>query len=426
MHVRAYQLVLLLIVLLCVNASRVVGRVRAVDRGGRGGGLFVPRVGAARLAGHVHRTRPAATLTGVPIPAAGHRKLARKREPTRVQPPLMAASGSRGSLQARLIGSGSCVPETRVTNFDLAKIMDTTDEWISKRTGIASRKLLQPSEGVSKMATIAAQRALDDAGVSGEDVDLVIVATCTPDDLFGDAAHVASIIGATNAAAFDITAACSGFLLAMTTASQYLHNGAYKTAVVVAADGLSRWVDWSDRNTCILFGDGAGAVVMKTADGTSEPGVLGYEMHSDGRGRASLNIKYAGEERLLPDVATVTNGKYACLNMTGKEVFKFATSRAPEVLQEALVNAAVTAEEVDWLVLHQANIRIIESVAKKLGIPMEKVITNLSEVGNTGAASIPLVLDSAVRSGKIKKGDLIAMAGFGAGLTWGAAIVRWG
>jgi 3-oxoacyl-[acyl-carrier-protein] synthase-3 len=262
--------------------------------------------------------------------------------------------------------------------------------------------------------------------VSPEEVDLVIVATSSPDDLFGDAAFVASEIGATNAFGFDLTAACSGFLFGVSTASQFLHNGAYKTAVVVGADALSRWVDWKDRNTCVLFGDGAGAVVMKAADSDADAGILGYEMHSNGEGRTKLGLSYAGKEQVLPDVTSVTNGEYASIAMDGMEVYKFATSRVPEVLNEALETAGVKAEDLDWVVLHQANIRIMETVAKKLGIPMEKVITNLSETGNTSAGSIPLALDAAVKSGKVKKGDLIAMSGFGAGLSWGASIIRWG
>ena len=247
------------------------------------------------------------------------------------------------------------------------------------------------------------------------------------DDLFGDAAYVARKVGMTDAVAFDLTAACSGFLFGMNTAAQFVHNGAYETAVVIGADALSRWVDWGDRNTCVLFGDGAGAVVMKATD-DEKPGFLGYEMHSNGAGRDDLNLGYDGASRVLADssIATVTEGDYKTVEMNGKEVYKFATSCAPSVLSEALSNAGVEAHEIDWLVLHQANIRIMETVAKKLGIPMEKVITNLDEYGNTSAGSIPLALSQAVKEGKVKEGDVIAVAGFGAGLSWGSAVIRWG
>merc|ERR1719163_607153 len=236
------------------------------------------------------------------------------------------------------------------------------------------------------------------------------MATSTPDDLFGDAAYVARKVGMTDAVAFDLTAACSGFLFGMNTAAQFVHNGAYETAVVIGADALSRWVDWNDRNTCVLFGDGAGAVVMRAAEEGEECGLLGYEMHSNGAGKTDLNLAYDGDERGLASIASVTTGEYRPIAMNGKEVYKFATSCVPQVLGEALDNAGLTADDVDWLLLHQANIRIMETVAKKLGIPMEKVLTNLSEFGNTSAGSIPLALDQAVREGKVKPGDTITVA----------------
>eukprot|EP00316_Scyphosphaera_apsteinii_P009176 CAMPEP_0119313468 /NCGR_PEP_ID=MMETSP1333-20130426/29182_1 /TAXON_ID=418940 /ORGANISM="Scyphosphaera apsteinii, Strain RCC1455" /LENGTH=251 /DNA_ID=CAMNT_0007318311 /DNA_START=480 /DNA_END=1232 /DNA_ORIENTATION=- len=251
------------------------------------------------------------------------------------------------------------------------------------------------------------------------------MATSSPDDLFGDAASVARAVGATNAVAFDLTAACSGFLFGVNTASQFLHNGAYNTAVVIGADALSRWVDWSDRNTCVLFGDGAGAVVMRSAAPDEECGLLGFEMHSNGEGRQDLNLGYSGSAQELASVAQVTNGDYSNIAMNGKEVYKFATTRVPQVLTEALATASLTADDVDWVLLHQANIRIMETVAKKIGVPMSKVLHNLDEYGNTSAGSIPLALDEAVREGKVKQGDLIAMSGFGAGLSWGSAIIRW-
>lgn len=337
---------------------------------------------------------------------------------------LMAAPG-RGGAHVRFVGIGSCAPETRVSNADLEKIVDTSDEWIAKRTGIRARHLLAPGESMCDISAVAAEKALEMAGVKAEEIDLVIYATSSPDDLFGDAPYLANKIGAHKAVAFDLTAACSGFLFGINTASQFLNNGAYKNALVLGADALSRWVDWEDRNTCVLFGDGAGAIVMQ-ASTDAESGVLGFEMHSDGAGRPDLNLGYSGSACTLASVAKVTNGEYSPIAMNGKEVYKFATGRVPVVLGEALENANLEASDIDWLLLHQANIRIMETVAKKLGIPMEKVLANLDEYGNTSAGSIPLALDQAVRSGQVKPGDTVAVAGFGAGLSWGAAIIKWG
>ena len=341
-----------------------------------------------------------------------------------------AASGTRqGALHVRLLGVGSSAPETRLTNTQMESIVDTSDEWITKRTGIQNRHLLLPNEQLSDLAASAAQRALEMAGVDAEEVGLVVLATSSPDDLFGDAAGVADAVGADNAVAFDLTAACSGFLFGLATAGQFVHNGVYDTALVIGADALSRWVDWGDRNTCVLFGDGAGAVVLRGCGGSGagdEAGLLGYAMHSNGAGRRNLNAQYIGAEVPLGSLTNVARGTYKPLAMNGKEVYKFATSCVPEVVAEALENAGVTADQVDWLLLHQANFRIVETVATKLGIPLERTLTNLDEYGNTSAGSIPLALDAAVRAGKVKAGDVIAMSGFGAGLSWGSAIIRWG
>ena len=226
----------------------------------------------------------------------------------------VVAKAEISKLRSKLVGVGSCAPPTRVTNVDLEDLVDTTDEWIAQRTGIRSRHLLAPGETMSELGSKAAEGALAMAGVAAEDVDLVIFATSSADDLFGDAANVAKLVGATNAVAFDLTAACSGFLFGINTASQFLHNGAYKTAVVVGADALSRWVDWSDRNTCVLFGDGAGAVVLRACADGEEPGLLGYEMHSNGEGRSDLNLEYGGDQRALGEkdavVTSVTTGEY--------------------------------------------------------------------------------------------------------------------
>lgn len=242
---------------------------------------------------------------------------------------ISAAAKGRGSLQVKLVGVGSAAPDTRVSNGLLEEFVDTSDEWIAKRTGIRSRHLLAPGEGLSGLASSAAQRALEMAGVDAAEVDLVILATSSPDDLFGDAAGVARAVGATEAVAFDLTAACSGFLFGLNTAAQYIHNGAYSTALVIGADALSRWVDWSDRNTCVLFGDGAGAVVLRAADAPAEAGLLGFAMHSNGAGRSELKLGYDGTAReLQPDAARgstkVTRGAYAPIAMNGREVYRRA------------------------------------------------------------------------------------------------------
>ncbi|CAM9601589.1 unnamed protein product [Chrysoparadoxa australica] len=359
----------------------------------------------------------------------------------------MTAAGPK--LKARLIGTGSSAPVAVISNEAMESIVETSADWISTRTGISKRRVLDNSGCVSSLGSEAAKKALESSGVAPEDIELVIVASSSPDDLFGDATTVAASIGAHNAVAFDLTAACSGFLFGVVTASQFLTTGFYDKCLVVGADALSRWVDWDDRNTCILFGDGAGAMVMEAVADEADSGVLGSSMHSDGRGHGKLALGYSGTERDLGDngdlpyssylaVFTdhccasaaggfqVSSGGYQPISMNGREVYKFATREVPAVLREALDAAGMEAEQVDWLLLHQANIRIMEAVAQRLGIPMEKVITNLSEYGNTSAASIPLALDEAVRSGKVKKGDVVACAGFGAGLSWGAAILKWG
>lgn len=331
-------------------------------------------------------------------------------------------------LKSRPVGVGACAAPQVMPNTDLEGMnLDTTDEWIATRTGISSRHLLPAGTGLTDLAATAAERALEGTGVKPEEIDLVIVATSSPDDLFGDATTVAAKLGATKAAAFDLTAACSGFLFALVTGSQFLHTGSYKNVMVVGADALSRWVDWSNRNVCILFGDGAGAVLLRPAEDEASAGLLGFEMHSDGSGHEELQLPYGGETISLAEGKhTVTSGSYDNIGMNGKEVYKFATREVPSVLSEALANAGLTVDDVDHLLLHQANSRIMETVASRLGISMDKVISNLSEHGNTSAGSIPIALAEAVRTGKVKKGDIIACAGFGAGLSWGSAIIRWG
>jgi 3-oxoacyl-[acyl-carrier-protein] synthase-3 len=323
-----------------------------------------------------------------------------------------------------MTGCGSATPAQFLSNEELSQIVETSDEWIKSRTGIGKRHLADQSVSLSQLAAQAAIKALEMAQVSPRDIDLILLATSTPDDLFGSAAQVQSQIGANRAIAFDLTAACSGFLVALVTATQFIRTGTYRNVLVIGADVLSRWVDWNDRATCVLFGDGAGAVVCQAND--TKDNILGFELHSDGSQNGSLNLAYQGEELPLKEGVRVQKGTYKPLTMNGREVYRFAVAKVPEVIEKALYRANLTTSDIDWLVLHQANQRIMDAVSDRLKLPPEKVISNLSEYGNTSAASIPLALDEAVRSGKVKKGDIIASSGFGAGLTWGGIIFRWG
>ena len=323
-----------------------------------------------------------------------------------------------------ITGSGSAIPATILSNQDLSQIVETSDEWISTRTGMKMRYLASESESLSSLSAKAAEQALAMAKLTATEVDLIILATSTPDDLFGSASQVQSLIGASQAVAFDLTAACSGFVFGLVTAAQFIRTGVYQNVLLIGADVLSRWLDWSDRTTCVLFGDGAGAVVCQATSQADR--LLGFELCSDGRQNTCLNLAYKGENLSLTDNITVTDGGYQHITMNGREVYRFAVEKVPEVIEKALYRSNCTAADVDWLLLHQANQRIMDAVAKRLQISPEKVLSNLSQYGNTSAASIPIALDEAVRQGKVNPGDLIATSGFGAGLTWGAAIFRWG
>lgn len=323
-----------------------------------------------------------------------------------------------------ITGCGSATPSRSLSNEDLSRIVDTSDEWIQSRTGIGQRYIAGANDSLSGLAAAAGRNALEMAKVRPEDVDLILLATSTPDDLFGSAARVQGEIGATRAIAFDLTAACSGFAIALVTAAQYIRTGAYKTVLVIGADILSRWVDWEDRATCVLFGDGAGAIVCQANE--TKDNLLGFELCSDGTRSHCLNLAYQNEEHPLKNGASVQKGTFQPLTMNGREVYRFAVDKVPEVIEKALYRANLSVSDLDWLLLHQANQRIMDAVADRLGVPNEKVLTNLVRHGNTSAASIPLALDEAVREGKVKPGDSIAVSGFGAGLTWGAAIFRWG
>lgn len=338
------------------------------------------------------------------------------------------AISGKSWMKCRPIGVGGFAGQDTVKNEIFESLVDTNDAWISKRTGIRNRHVIKSGSSLRELAINAALEALENSGVSASDIDLVIVATSSPDDLFGDAASVASAIGSHKAAAFDLTAACSGFLFGIVTASQFMHTGAYKKVIVIGADALTRFLDWTDRSTCILFGDGAGAMVFEATASEEDSGLLGFALHSDGQRYCNLVLGYESKFTELSNIdkTVVDQGQYGKLKMNGPGVYKFAVNEVPDVIAEAIRNAGLTAGDVDWLLLHQANIRIMEHAAGVLGIPMSKVLKNIEEYGNTSAGSIPLALAEAVREGKVKPGDIIAVAGFGAGLSWGAAVLKWG
>jgi 3-oxoacyl-[acyl-carrier-protein] synthase III len=312
----------------------------------------------------------------------------------------------------RIIGSGSAVPASIMTNDHLSQLVDTSDEWIFSRTGIQSRHIasLDKLENLAQLAAAAGQKAIASANILPQDLDMIILATSTPDDLFGSAAQVQKMLGADRAVAFDLSAACSGFVFGLVTASQFLRTGAYQNILLIGADILSRWLDWSDRSTCILFGDGAGAIVMTASE---QDQLLGFHLRTDGGGNHLLNIEIDRDRQFHP------------VTMNGKEVYRFAVTAVPEVIEKALHQANLKVEDLDWLILHQANQRIIDAVGERMGISSNKMISNLANYGNTSAASIPLALDQAVVAGQIKPNDIIVVAGFGAGLSWGAAVFRW-
>ena len=324
----------------------------------------------------------------------------------------------------RLCGSGAAVPRLRVSNDDLSARVETSDEWIRTRTGIAARRVADETESLTSLAAAAGQQALKSAGWDASSVDLILLATSSPDDLFGSAPKVQALIGARSAVAFDLTAACSGFLFSLVTAAQYLRTGAMTRALVIGADQLSRWVDWDDRRSCVLFGDGAGAVAIEACPGEND-GLLGFRLNSDGARGDCLTLAQTSERaELLPGMSHQRGG-YAPIGMNGQEVYKFAVREVPAILKQLLADTNTEAASIDWLLLHQANQRILDAAAERLGIAADKVLSNLANYGNTSAATIPLMLHEAVSDGRIQSGQLIASSGFGAGLSWGAALLRW-
>jgi 3-oxoacyl-[acyl-carrier-protein] synthase-3 len=321
-----------------------------------------------------------------------------------------------------IIGVGSYVPEKVLTNFDLEKMVETSDEWIVSRTGIKERRIAADHEASSDLAVRAGERALDDAGLKAEDIDLIIVATITPDMTFpATACLVQNRLGATQAATFDLSAACTGFIYGITTAAQFISTGAYRHVLVIGVDCLSRIVDWEDRNTCVLFGDGAGAAVLAPVE--EGYGLLSFDLGGKGAGGDLLKVE-AGGSRLPASLETV-EGKKHTIFMNGREVFKFAVKAMNRSTETVLAKAELSKEDIDLFIPHQANIRIIESAMKRFGLPQEKVMVNLEKYGNMSAASIPVALSEALEQGRIRRGDIVVLCGFGGGLTWGSTILKW-
>lgn len=322
-------------------------------------------------------------------------------------------------LRSVVVGVGSCLPDRRVSNADLEKIVDTTDEWIVKRTGIRARYLAAEGETTSMLATRAAQRALDAAGLGPDDIDLIVLGTSTPDYTFpSTATQVQAALGITKGVAFDLQAVCSGFVFAVATADKFLISGSHRRALVIGAETFSRLLDWTDRTTCVLFGDGAGAIVMEAREGqgtVEDRGLLTSHLRSDGRHR----------EKLYVDGGPSTTGTTGHLRMAGKEVFRHAVGMVTDVMTDAFAATGYTADDLDWFVPHQANERIIDASAEKLGIAPHKIIKTVCDHGNTSAASIPLALATACADGRIKSGDLVMIEAMGGGFTWGSALIRW-
>lgn len=325
--------------------------------------------------------------------------------------------------RAGIVGLGMCVPDRVVTNAELAQRVDTTDEWIATRTGIRERRVADASTATSDLAATAALRALESAGVDPEQLDLVLCATTTGDYLWpATACVVQQRIGAGRAAAFDLSAACSGFCYAMATASAFIESGAMSRVLVIGADTLTKQLNWDDRATCILFGDGAGAAVL--APCRTDQGVLTSVLHSDGSGVEAVWIPAGGTRTPLNEQVIAQHAN--CIAMQGKDVYRFAVSVVPEVVQEALKRVCLTPADIDLLVMHQANVRIMQSAAERLQIPWERVFVNVDRYGNTSGASVPMALAEAQQQGRIPPGGVVVTVGFGAGLTWAANVIRWG
>ncbi|MEM9511275.1 MAG: beta-ketoacyl-ACP synthase III [Cyanobacteria bacterium P01_E01_bin.48] len=323
----------------------------------------------------------------------------------------------------QFVGAAAAVPAPVLTNDDLSHVVETSNEWIRTRTGIRERRILPPDQTVVDLAAEASRKALARAELTPADLDLIVLATSTSSDRFGSAPQLQGVLGAPRALAFDLTAACTGFIYAVVTAAQFLQTGMYRRALVVAADVLSRTVDWSDRKTCVLFGDGAGAVVLEAAQ---TQGLLGTALQADGKGSDLLTLRNLTTPQSLTD--NVQTGQYSCepIFMNGREVYKFAVTAVPEVIEKALFAAGLEPAAVDGYFLHQANQRILDAIASRLALDPARVASVVDRFGNTSGASVPIALADWLESGKFEQGDTGLMAGFGAGLTWGAVAFRWG
>ncbi|WP_277614005.1 beta-ketoacyl-ACP synthase III [Qipengyuania spongiae] len=319
-------------------------------------------------------------------------------------------------IRSVITGTGSALPAQAVSNAELAERVDTTDDWIVERTGIRQRHIAGEGETTSTLATEAARKALDAAGIAADEIGLIVLATATPDHTFpATATQVQHALGCGTGIAFDVAAVCSGFLYALATADSMLQTGMAKKALVIGSETFSRILDWEDRTTCVLFGDGAGAVVLEAREVEEDgPGIIATKLHADGEHK----------ELLYVDGGPSTTGEVGKLRMKGREVFRHAVVNLADVLREVIERAGVAVEEIDWVVPHQANARILDATARKLGLPAEKVVVTVDRHANTSAASVPLALDVAVRDGRISKGDLVMFEAMGGGFTWGAALAR--
>ncbi|QGN55990.1 beta-ketoacyl-ACP synthase III [Novosphingobium sp. Gsoil 351] len=323
------------------------------------------------------------------------------------------------TIRSVIKGSGSALPKRAVANAEMAQMVDTTDEWIVERTGIRNRHIAGEGETTATLAIEASRKALEAAGIDGADVGLIVLATATPDQTFpATATQVQHALGCNGGIAFDVAAVCSGFLYALSVADSMLKTGMAKTALVIGAETFSRILDWEDRTTCVLFGDGAGAVVLQAQDvdesDPNAPGIIATRLHADGK----------HNELLYVDGGPSTTGTVGKLRMRGKEVFRHAVTNLSDVLREVLADTGIQAADIDWVVPHQANARILDATARKLGLPEEKVIVTVDRHANTSAASVPLAYDTAVRDGRIKPGDLVMFEAMGGGFTWGASLAR--
>jgi 3-oxoacyl-[acyl-carrier-protein] synthase III len=318
------------------------------------------------------------------------------------------------TLRAAILGTGSALPKRQVTNAELAARVDTSDEWIVERTGIRMRHIAGEGETTASLATDAARAALSEAGLQARDIDLIVLATATPDQTFpSSATKVQAALDIADCVAFDVAAVCSGFLYALSVAESMIRAGSADKALVIGAETFSRILDWEDRATCVLFGDGAGAIVLGAEE--SERGVLATRLHADGRHNDLLYV----------DGGPSTTGTVGKLRMKGREVFRHAVVNLAAVMNEALAAAGLTPDQVDWVVPHQANARILDATARKLGLPLEKVVVTVDRHANTSAASVPLALDAAIKDGRIQRGDLLVLEAMGGGFTWGASVIRY-